>query len=215
MKSNNKNRVVLIALSLATICILPLPAQAVTGETVRYLKEKVFSFLPKPLLDLVGDDGEIRLENLLTGIYKTSTDTGLVTGKSTGSTARDAAQDILEVANKANTIVHRSNVDEFVNSSASVESVANENESSSDSSLEAADKSNKINAARLLTSQRQIKSTNDLTQAMQIANLAQIEKGQQARVQRQHDDIKANYYANELDRIRASVNNRFYLPGGT
>jgi hypothetical protein len=217
MKSNNKIKAaVVIFASISILCALPAPAQAVVGssDTIQYLKKNIFSFLPQELLDLVGDDGEIRLENLLAGIYKRSASTAPQNDRTVGSEASNLSQDALEAAFKANSVVHRSNVDNFLKLSPQIESVAADNETTSNSSLEAADKANKLASAGLMFGQKHIKSTNDLTQAMQVANLAQIKKGQQERVERVRAEISTNYYANELDRIRASVNNRFYLPQG-
>jgi hypothetical protein len=182
-----------------------------SGDAVKYIKQNFLSFLPQEVLDLVGDDGEIRLENVLVGIYERALK-GNQPDKNIGSIASDLSQDSIELINKANSTSYESSLKEFKDSAPLIEQVASENETTSDSSLEAADKANRLQSAQISVNQRQIKIESDLTRAMQIANTIKVQEGREQRVERLKTDIKTKYYSSEVDRIRDSINNRFYMP---
>jgi hypothetical protein len=183
-----------------------------SGDAIKYIKQNFLSFLPQEVLDLVGDDGEIRLENVLVGIYDRAIKGSQQPDKTIGAVASDLAQDSIELINKANTTSYENSLKEFKDSASSIEQTASENETASDSSLEAADKANRLQSAQISVNQRQVKIESDLTRAMQIANAIKVQEGREQRVERLKADIKTKYYSSEVDRIRDSINNRFYLP---
>jgi hypothetical protein len=183
-----------------------------SGDAIKYIKQNVLSFLPQEVLALVGDDGEIRLENVLVGIYDRAIKGSQQPDKTIGAVASDLAQDSIELINKANTTSYENSLKEFKDSASSIEQTASENETASDSSLEAANKANRLQSAQISVNQRQVKIESDLTRAMQIANAIKVQEGREQRVERLKTDIKTKYYSSEVDRIRDSINNRFYLP---
>jgi hypothetical protein len=183
-----------------------------SGDAIKYIKQNVLSFLPQEVLALVGDDGEIRLENVLVGIYDRAIKGSQQPDKTIGAVASDLAQDSIELINKANTTSYENSLKEFKDSASSIEQTASENETASDSSLEAANKANRLQSAQISVNQRQVKIESDLTRAMQIANAIKVQEGREQRVERLKADIKTKYYSSEVDRIRDSINNRFYLP---
>lgn len=184
-----------------------------SGDAIKYIKQNILSFLPKEVLDLVGNDGEIRLEKVLSGIYERAhKGSSSQPDKPIGSIASDLSQDYTELINKANTTSYEGSLKEFKDSASLIEQVASENETASESSLEAADKANRLKSAQISVSQRQVKIESDLTRAMQIANAIKVQEGREQRVDRMKAEIKTKYYSSEVDRIRNSIKNRFYLP---
>jgi hypothetical protein len=182
-----------------------------SGDAVKYIKQNVLALLPPEVRDLVGSDGEIKLEKVLAGIYEKALKDNQP-DKVIGSAASDLSQDSIELINKANSTSYEDSLKEFKDSAPLIEEVASKNETASNSSLEAADKTNLLQSAQISVSQRQIKIESDLTRAMQIANAIKVQEGREQRVDRLKTDIKTKYYSSEVDRIRDSINNRFYIP---
>jgi hypothetical protein len=182
-----------------------------SGDAVKYIKQNVLALLPQEVRDLVGSDGEIKLEKVLAGIYEKALKDNQP-DKVIGSAASDLSQDSIELINKANSTSYEDSLKEFKDSAPLIEEVASKNETASNSSLEAADKTNLLQSAQISVSQRQIKIGSDLTRAMQIANAIKVQEGREQRVDRLKTDIKTKYYSSEVDRIRDSINNRFYIP---
>lgn len=182
-----------------------------SGDAVKYIKQNVLALLPPEVRDLVGNDGEIKLEKVLAGIYEKALKDNQP-DKVIGSAASDLSQDSIELINKANSTSYEDSLKEFKDSAPLIEEVASKNETASNSSLEAADKTNLLQSAQISVSQRQIKIESDLTRAMQIANAIKVQEGREQRVDRLKTDIKTKYYSSEVDRIRDSINNRFYIP---
>jgi hypothetical protein len=183
-----------------------------SGDAVKYIKQNVLALLPQEVRDLVGNDGEIKLEKVLAGIYEKALKDSNQPDKIIGSAASDLSQDSIELINKANSTSYEDSLKEFKDSAPLIEEVASKNEIASNSSLEAADKTNLLQSAQISVSQRQIKIESDLTRAMQIANAIKVQEGREQRVDRLKTDIKTKYYSSEVDRIRDSINNRFYIP---
>jgi hypothetical protein len=98
----------------------------------------------------------------------------------------------------------------FEDNASQVEQVAAQNETNSDSSLEAADKANKMQSTMITTNQQLTKATLDLATAQQNSNAIEIQKGQERRSQRLKDQIDVAYTDNESERIQAVARRRFY-----
>jgi hypothetical protein len=159
-------------------------------ETVtQLLKKQVLAFLPTELAGAIDNNGKIDPEAVL-------------------------IKDAIEIAQNANNKSHKDSTDEFEQSAPQIERVVTENETESESSLQAADKANQLASASIATSQRQIKATSDLTTAVQIANVNAIGQSQANRVKNLRDRVDVAAYQQDRSQTRANIIDRYY-PDGT
>jgi hypothetical protein len=195
---------------------------SITGSPIsQLLQQQVLSVLPPELTGLVDGSGNINLDRTLTTISKQGADTAAANILKNGSVTAPAGQvsnnltkDEIEVASSANSKSHQDSLDEFKAANPKIEQVTSDNETASSSSLEAADKANQLNSTLVSSTQRQIKSTNDLTTAVQINNANTIRQSQEDRVKQMREQVNIATYQQDVVNTRAVFTNRYY-PDGT
>ncbi len=195
---------------------------SITGSPIsQLLQQQVLSVLPPELTGLVDGSGNINLDRTLTTISKQGADIATTNILKNGSVTAPAGQvsnnltkDEIEVASSANSKSHQDSLDEFKAANPKIEQVTSDNETASSSSLEAADKANQLNSTLVSSTQRQIKSTNDLTTAVQINNANTIRQSQQDRVKQMREQVNIATYQQDVVNTRAVFTNRYY-PDGT
>jgi hypothetical protein len=190
-------------------------------ETVtQLLKKQVLAFLPTELAGAIDNNGKIDPEAVLIKASQqgNSTVTKVIqdgfSSVRAGYVSDNLIKDAIEIAQNANNKSHKDSTDEFEQSAPQIERVVAENETESESSLQAADKANQLASASIATSQRQIKATSDLTTAVQIANVNAIGQAQANRVKNLRDRVDVAAYQADRFQTRANIIDRYY-PDGT
>jgi hypothetical protein len=205
---------ILIAISSGTSASASIATGNIFADIIAKQKENLFGLIPVELFKYVGQNGQIKLESSLKNLSKQALEmvkaTGAIAFKTAGDQAADINQDTAEVAQQANTKSTGENAKFFEDNAGRVENITTENETGSESSLEAADKANKLSSTNITTNQQLTKSTLDLATAQQNANAIAIQKGQQARTERLKAQIDSAYYENESERLQAVMTRRFY-----
>jgi hypothetical protein len=197
-----------------------LAATISLSQVTQLLQKQALSYLPKELTGLVDASGNINLDSTLSSLSKQGAEEAIKQMSSKGAATKTAGQesnslskDQIEVAQTANSKSHQDSLDDFKTNAPIVEQGVADNTTASESSLEAADKANNINGALVSSTQRQIKSINDLTTATQISNTNAIRQSQQERATQigNRIDIAAN--REDIAYTRAVMVNRFYPDG--
>jgi hypothetical protein len=197
-----------------------LAATISLSQVTQLLQKQALSYLPKELTGLVDASGNINLDSTLSSLSKQGADEAIKQMSSKGAATKTAGQesdalskDQIEVAQTANSKSHQDSLDDFKTNAPIVDQGVTDNTTASESSLEAADKANNINGALVSSTQRQIKSINDLTTATQISNTNAIRQSQQERATQigNRIDIAAN--REDIAYTRAVMVNRFYPDG--
>jgi hypothetical protein len=197
-----------------------LAATISLSQFTQLLQKQAVSYLPKELTGLVDASGNINLDSTLSSLSRQGADEAIKQMSSKGAATKTAGQesdalskDQIEVAQTANSKSHQDSLDDFKTNAPIVDQGVTDNTTASESSLEAADKANNINGALVSSTQRQIKSINDLTTATQISNTNAIRQAQQERAERigSRIDIAAN--REDIAYTRAVMVNRFYPDG--
>jgi hypothetical protein len=190
------------------------------SQFTQLLQKQALSYLPKELTGLVDASGNINLDSTLSSLSEQGAKKAIEQMTSKGAATKTAGQetdalskDQIEVAQTANSKSHQDSLDDFKTNAPIVDQGVTDNTTASESSLEAADKANNINGALVSSTQRQIKSINDLTTATQISNTNAIRQAQQERADRVRNrvDIAAN--REDIAYSRAVMVNRFYPDG--
>jgi hypothetical protein len=197
-----------------------LAAPISLSQFTQVLQKQALSYLPKELTGLIDASGNINLDSTLSSLSEQGAKKAIEQMSSKGAATKTAGQesdalskDQIEVAQTANSKSHQDSLDDFKTNAPIVDRVVENNSTTSESSLEAADKANNINGALVSSTQRQIKSINDLTTATQISNTNAIRQAQQDRAERisKRVDIAAN--REDITYTRAVMVNRFYPDG--
>jgi hypothetical protein len=217
--NSKKMRVVATAMTIfaviggGTAALASIGGGQIFADIINQQKQNLFGLIPPELSSYVGQNGQINLNNTLKDVSKQALDmVGIKKSpvKTAGDQASDIQQDVAEIAQQANTKSTGEGVKLFEDNASRVEQVASQNETNSDSSLEAADKSNKMQSTLITTNQQLTKATLDLATAQQNSNAIEIQKGQERRSQRLKDQIDVAYTDNESERIQAVARRRFY-----
>jgi hypothetical protein len=194
-----------------------LAATISLSQFTQLLQKQALSYLPKELTGLVDASGNINLDRTLSSLSEQGAKKAIEQMSSKGAATKTAGQesdalskDQIEVAQTANSKSHQDSLDDFKTNAPIVDQGVIDNSTASESSLEAADKANNINGALVSSTQRQIKSINDLTTATQISNTNAIRQAQQDRAEQisKRIDIAAN--REDITYSRAVMLNRFY-----
>jgi hypothetical protein len=197
-----------------------LAATISLSQFTQLLQKQAVSYLPKELTGLIDASGNINLDSTLSSLSEQGAKKAIEQMSSKGAATKTAGQesdalskDQIEVAQTANSKSHQDSLDDFKTNAPIVDQGVTDNTTASESSLEAADKANNINGALVSSTQRQIKSINDLTTATQISNTNAIRQAQQDRAERigSRIDIAAN--REDIAYTRAVMVNRFYPDG--
>jgi hypothetical protein len=197
-----------------------LAATISLSQFTQLLQKQALSYLPKELTGLVDASGNINLDSTLSSLSEQGAKKAIEQMSSKGAATKTAGQesdalskDQIEVAQTANSKSHQDSLDDFKTNAPIVDQGVTDNSTASESSLEAADKANNINGALVSSTQRQIKSINDLTTATQIGNANAIRQAQQDRASQisSRVDIAAN--REDIAYTRAVMLNRFYPDG--
>jgi hypothetical protein len=160
-------------------------------------------------------NGKMNLNTIFTDVSKQaydfikgSGDTGLI--KTAGEQMADLNQDKNEISHQENTESTANNAKFFKDNASRVQQTVSENETESDSSVEATDKTNKLAAANVTTTQQLTKATLDLAVSQQNQNSIEIEKGQRERTERLKSQIDSGFAQNEVERLQVVAHRRFY-----
>jgi hypothetical protein len=197
-----------------------LAAPISLSQFTQVLQKQALSYLPKELAGLIDASGNINVDSTLSSLSEQGAKKAIEQMSSKGAATKTAGQesdalgkDQIEVAQTANSKSHQDSLDDFKTNAPIVDQVVTNNSTASESSLEAADKANNINGALVSSTQRQIKSINDLTTATQISNTNAIRQAQQDRAEHisKRVDIAAN--REDIAYTRAVMVNRFYPDG--
>lgn len=216
-----RSKYFLAAVGVGTAVIVggnALASPIAQSQITELLQKRVVPNLPKELAGLIDSSGNIQVDRTLEDLSKKGVEEFLKQQKAKeGKTTKTAGQetdaftkDRIEAAQIANSKAQKDGVDDFVANAPLVEKILANNSTTSQSSLEAADKANQINGAMVASTQRQINSTNNLTTAVQINNTNAIRQAQQDRVKqfRERVDIAAN--REDTAYTRAVMLNRYY-----
>jgi hypothetical protein len=194
---------------------------ALTGSQISQLLQKqVLSYLPTELAGLINASGNINLDRTLETISKQGVEAasdkirrdGWRT-KTAGEAADTLTKDTIEIAQATNNKAHQNSLDDFKATAPAIEQTASDNSTPSESSLEAADKANNLNAAIISSSQRQIESTNNLTTALQITNTNAIRQSQQERVKSLRERVEIAADRDDIAHTNSVLMNRYYADG--
>jgi hypothetical protein len=183
------------------------------SDLVKKQKISLFGISPDKIASYVTKDGELNFNTVFSGVSQIAYD--LLKGKGSdvktaGDQIADFNQDKSEISHQVNTVSTSKSLKFFEDNADQTQQITTENETASDSSLEAADKANKLSAANIVTAQQLTKATLDLATAQQNQNSIEIQKGQIARTDRLKDQIGSAFGDNESERIQAVVRRRFY-----
>jgi hypothetical protein len=214
-----KKALLLLTTTVATTALITATTPAFAAfsigtafsDLVKTQKISLFGMSPDKIMSYVTKDGELNFNTVFSDVSQIAYD--LLKGsdvKTAGDEIADLNQDKSEVSHQVNTVSTSKSMKFFQDNADQMQQVTTENETASDSSLEAADKANKLSAANVVTAQQLTKATLDLATAQQNQNSIEIQKGQIARTDRLKDQIGSAFGDNESERIQAVVRRRFY-----
>jgi hypothetical protein len=214
-----KRALLLLTTTVATTALITATTPAFAAfsigtafsDLVKTQNISLFGLSPDKIMSYVTKDGELNFNTVFSDVSQIAYD--LLKGsdvKTAGDEIADLNQDKSEVSHQVNTVSTSKSMKFFQDNADQMQQVTTENETASDSSLEAADKANKLSAANVVTAQQLTKATLDLATAQQNQNSIEIQKGQIARTDRLKDQIGAAFGDNESERIQAVVRRRFY-----
>jgi hypothetical protein len=181
------------------------------SDLVKKQKISLFGISPDKLASYVTKDGELNFNTVFSGVSQIAYD--LLKGsdvKTAGDQIADFNQDKSEISHQVNTVSTSKSLKFFEDNADQTQQITNENETTSESSLEAGNKANKLSAASITTAQQLTKATLDLATAQQNQNSIEIQKGQIARTDRLRNEISSAFGENESERIQAVTRRRFY-----
>jgi hypothetical protein len=216
-----KKALLLLTTTVATTALITATTPAFAAfsigtafsDLVKTQNISLFGLSPDKIMSYVTKDGELNFNTVFSDVSQIAYD--LLKGggsdvKTAGDQIADFNQDKSEVSHQVNTVSTSKSMKFFQDNADQMQQVTTENETASDSSLEAADKANKLSAANVLTAQQLTKATLDLATAQQNQNSIDIQKGQIARTDRLRNEISSAFGENESERIQAVVRRRFY-----
>jgi hypothetical protein len=181
------------------------------SDLVKKQKISLFGISPDKIASYVTKDGELNFNTVFSGVSQIAYD--LLKGsnvKTAGDQIADFNQDKSEISHQVNTVSTSKSLKFFEDNADQTQQITNENETTSESSLEAGNKANKLSAASITTAQQLTKATLDLATAQQNQNSIEIQKGQIARTDRLRNQISSAFGENESERIQAVMRRRFY-----
>jgi hypothetical protein len=212
----------ILALSVATLAITPAPASAFSLSTnsiadtlsglVETQKTSLFGLPIQKIASYIQTGGAVNMNTVFTDISKQAYE---LVKKSDGKDwmgNRTAAlnQEKAEISHQGNTQSTAQNTKYFQDNLPKVQQVVKTNETASDSSLDAINKSNQLTATQVTTTQQLTKATLDVALAQQNRNSMDIAAGQQSATDRIHNQIDADFSRNEFERIQVVARRRFY-----
>ncbi len=214
-----KKALILLTATVATTALITATSPAFAAfsvgtafsDLVKTQKISLFGMSPDKLMSYVTKDGELNFNTVFSDVSQIAYD--LFKGsdvKTAGDQIADLNQDKSEVSHQANTVSTSKSVKFFQDNADQIQQVTTENETASESSLEAADKANKLSSANVTTAQQLTKATLDLATSQQNQNSIEIQKGQIARTDRLRSEIDSAFGANEVERLQAVARRRFY-----
>lgn len=214
-----KKALILLTATVATTALITATTPAFAAFSVRtafsdLVKNQnigLFGVSPERIMSYVTKDGELNFNTIFNEVSQVAYN--LLKGsdvKTAGDQIADFNQDRSEVSHEANTVSTSKSVKFFQDNADQIQQVTTDNETGSESSLEAADKANKLSAANVTTAQQLTKATLDLAIAQQNQNSIEIQKGQIARTNRLRSEIDSAFGANEIERLQAVARRRFY-----
>jgi hypothetical protein len=214
-----KKALILLTTTVATTALITATTPAFAAfsvgtafsDLVKTQKISLFGMSPDKLMSYVTKDGELNFNTVFSDVSQIAYD--LLKGsdvKTAGDEIADLNQDKSEVSHQANTVSTSKSIKFFQDNADQIQQVTTENETASESSLEAADKANKLSAANVTTAQQLTKATLDLATSQQNQNSIEIQKGQIARTDRLRSEIDSAFGANEVERLQTVARRRFY-----
>ncbi len=219
MKFLKSKKALIVLTTVAILITTSTPAFAfsvgnIFSDLVKTQKINFFGISPEKITSYIGKDGEINFNTVFNDVSQVLSDVlksgDLAAVKTAGDQIADIKQDISEVSHENNTKSTAQGVKYFRDNTNQIQQVVTDNKSESESSLEAADKANKLASTNVLMSQQLTKATLDLAAAQQNQNSIEIRKGQIARTERLRAEINSVYGANEAERLQIVARRRFY-----
>jgi hypothetical protein len=214
-----KKILILLTTTVATTALITATTPAFAAfsvgtalsDLVKARNISLFGLSPEKITSYIGKDGDINFNTVFNDVSQIFKDVLSKDGfKTAGDAIADHNQDRSEVSHQANTVSTAKSLKFLQDNADQIQQTTTENETASDSSLEAADKSNKLSAANVTTAQQLTKATLDLATAQQNQNSIEIQKGQIARTDRLRSEIDSAFGANEIERLQAVARRRFY-----
>jgi hypothetical protein len=207
-----KSKKALILLTVLTIVITTTnPALAAFSDLVKTQKLTLLGLPPEKITSYISKGGGINFNTIFNDVSQTAynlfKDSDV---KTAGDQIADLNQNTSEISHQINTESTSQSLKYFQDNADRVQQVTTENETPSESSLEAADKANKLASTNVNTTQQLTKATLDLAVAQQNQNSIEIQKGQIARTERLRNEIDSAYGANEFERLQVVARRRFY-----
>lgn len=208
---------IVTAISTTVVGIAGVATASVGGGDILMglINKQFLSFLPPELNGIVGQNGQINLEKAFPDLSKKGFElsTQPTSGQTAGGEYREQIQNAIETAQQANNKSYNEGLDDFKQSAQKTEEVVTKNEKPAESTLEGTNKSNELNSLLNTNIVRQTKAINDLTGATQITNTHMIAAGQKETTESLKAEIREQFAADEIERGRAMINNRFYPDG--
>jgi hypothetical protein len=220
--SKKKKSFAVITLTAAIIGVVGTNASASTagGGILGMLQKAFLGDLPQQLTGLINQKGDLSIEKTLEQLSKQGVESASSRLPEDGWGTASAGQisdglykDAIEKAADSNQKAHADSLKEFEDTAPLLDEISTTNEKESESSLEAADKANKLSAAAITTSQRQIAATQRLTTAQQIQNSNTIREMQLAKTKELRTKINNASDREDLDNTRALTLNRWEPDG--
>jgi hypothetical protein len=224
LKLPKSKKAVILSVTVAILVITGSAASAALpsigsafSDLIKAEKLSVFGLPSEKIASYVQSDGKINFNTIFSDVSKRAYDAIKGDGngdsawvKTAGEQMADFNQDRAEISHQTNTQSTADGVKFFQDNADQVKEVTTTNETPSDSSLEAADKHNKLAAANVMMNQQLTKATLDLTTAQQNQNTLEIERGQKERTDRLKNQINSSFAENEVERLQAVARRRFY-----
>jgi hypothetical protein len=220
MKIKLKKASILLSTTAITAALITATAPAFAAfsvgtafsDLVKTQKISLFGASPEKISSYIGKDGELNFNTVFADVSQIVSDI-LKSGdskKTAGDAIADFNQDTSEISHQVNTVSTAKSLKFFQDNEDQVQQTTSDNETASDSSLEAADKANKLSAVNITTAQQLTKATLDLATAQQNQNSIELQKGQIARTDRLRNEIDSAYAGNEVERLQVVARRRFY-----
>jgi hypothetical protein len=219
MKLQKTRKALIVAATGAAIITVGTPVLAFSigdtlAEFVATQQGEVFGVPTSKIAGFI-KNGKMNMNTVFNDIQKQAYDwvkasSGNVLVKTAGDQKADLDQDKNEVSHQENTESTASNAKFLKDNAQRVQQTVSENETASESSLEGADKANKLAAVSISTSQQLTKATLDLAVSQQNQNSIEIERGQKERTERLKSQIDSSFAQNEYQRLQVVAHRRFY-----
>lgn len=210
-----KKALTIITVSTAAVFVGSSAFAAPLGSAFYdFVKSQDVSIMGIPSQDIlkyVSKGGGVNFNGLFTDASRLAYEYVKEIGTQTvGSVIGDRQQDESEATHQTSTTATADSVKFFENNTNQVRNTAETNQTASESSLEAIDKTNQLNAAIVTSQQQQTQALHQSTQAQQASNLLDIQKGQIARTERLKRDVGSAAGTNEVDRLMSMSTRKFY-----